>query len=73
MNDTIYHILILPIIIKDEKNKRLEGRIKTMVKKSKNEICELIGVKPGGLKSIEHRGKLIDRLLSVGFNARLSR
>ena len=38
-----------------------------MVKKSKNEICELIGVKPGGLKTIERRGKLNDRLLSVGY------
>ena len=38
-----------------------------MVKKSKKEICELIGVKIGGLKSIEHRGQLNDRLLSIGY------
>ena len=48
--------------IKDQR-----GQVKTMVKKSKKEICELIGVKIGGLKSIEHRGKLSDRLLSVGY------
>ena len=38
-----------------------------MVKKSKSELCELIGVKPSGLKTIERRGKLNDRLLSVGY------
>lgn len=38
-----------------------------MVKKSKKEICELIGVKIGGLKSIEHRGQLSNRLLSTGY------
>ena len=39
-----------------------------MVRKSKKEICELIGVKPSGLKTIERRGKLNERLLSIGYN-----
>ena len=39
-----------------------------MVKKSTKEICELIGVKPSGLKTIERRGQLSDRLLSIGYN-----